>query len=122
MATLAELDSPVRTLIESVATFGDAPEMEAVGARLAEFARDLDYLQRHIDALDPARFGQRVLANMGRESPFLQLVHRPQGMMGAIHSHSVWVALAPITGTETHRHYDVEERAHDGKARLSLVE
>lgn len=122
MVTLAELDSPVRSLIESVAAFGDAPDMDVVGRRLTEFARDLDYLQHHIDALDPARFGQRVLANPGPEMPFMQLVHRPEGMMGAVHSHSVWVALAPVTGTETHRHYRVDERTDDGRAVLALAD
>lgn len=122
MATLAELDSPVRTLIESVAAFDDAPDMDLVGRRLAEFARDLDYLHHHIASLDPARFGQRVLANPGPDMPFMQMVHRPEGMMGAIHSHSVWVALAPIIGTETHRHYRVHERTQAGVARLTMTE
>ncbi len=122
MATLAELDSPVRSLIEAVAAFGDAPDMSVVGRKLAEFARDLDYLQHHIASLDPSRFGQRVLANPGPELPFMQLVHRPEGMMGAIHSHSVWVALAPVTGTETHRHYRVDERTPEGRARLAMTD
>ena len=41
--------------------------------------------------------------------------------MGAVHSHSTWVALAPITGTETHRQYDAA-RKNDGMARLDLRE
>jgi predicted metal-dependent enzyme (double-stranded beta helix superfamily) len=96
--------------------------MERIGRELANFARDLDYLKHHIDSLDPDRFGQRVLANTGPDGPFLQLVHRPDGMMGAIHSHAVWVALAPIIGTETHRHFGVEKRSPDGTARLTMLE
>lgn len=96
--------------------------MDAVGRALAAFTRDLDYLQHHIDSLDPLRFGARVLANTGNGDPFLQMVHRPEGMMGAIHSHAVWVALAPILGTETHRHYEVPERHENGTSELRLHE
>ena len=42
--------------------------------------------------------------------------------MGAVHSHSVWVALSPISGTETHRRYDVQERREDGQATVVLAE
>jgi predicted metal-dependent enzyme (double-stranded beta helix superfamily) len=124
MPAKPQLDSPVRTLLDIVSDLSGsgAPALERVGRELATFARDLEYLQHHIDSLDPGRFGQRVLANTGPDGPFLQLVHRPEGMMGAIHSHAVWVALAPITGTETHRHYAIDERKPDGSARLSLTE
>lgn len=40
--------------------------------------------------------------------------------MGAIHDHAVWVAVAPIVGIETHRHYRVHGMAE--RARLELVE
>jgi hypothetical protein len=42
--------------------------------------------------------------------------------MSKVHSHSVWVALAPITGTETHRQFEVRSRTPDGAADLRLRE
>ena len=40
--------------------------------------------------------------------------------MGAIHDHGCWVALAPITGIETHRHFRVRLDAQQ-VARLELA-
>ncbi len=123
MPSLAELDSPVRSFLESIAPHaGAAPDVEAIGRRLAEFARDLDYLGHHISRLDPARFGSRELANTSPGEPLLLLVHRPEGVMSATHSHRVWVALAPITGCETHRRYDVIAERPDHTAKLALAE
>ena len=43
MPTLAELDSPLRSFMESIFELNTAsPNMDAIGRKLAEFARDLD--------------------------------------------------------------------------------
>lgn len=123
MPSLAELDSPVRDFLASVRPLSrGVPEMDAIGRSLASFARDVDYLQHHIEAMPADRFASRELANTGPLDPVLLLVHRPEGVMSAVHSHSVWVALAPISGTETHRHYTVLSETPDGRAKLDVAE
>lgn len=52
--------------------------------------------------------------------PRLFLVHRRTGQMGAVHDHGVWVALAAVTGVETHRRW--RPRSADDRARIAIVE
>jgi hypothetical protein len=123
MATLAELDSPLRTFMESIFELNsDQPDMDAIGRKLAAFAQDRDYLAHHMAKLPEDRFSGRELAQTGQDVPTLLLVHRPEGVLSQVHSHNVWVALAPISGTETHRHFDVLERRADGTADVKLRE
>ena len=96
------------------------PDMGAVSKLLVELASDTEYWARDIARFDPARAGTVDLLRQA-EGPCLIFVHRPEGVMGAVHSHSTWVALAPITGTETHRRYDAA-RNDDGTARMELKE
>lgn len=99
------LDGPVRALLDRIA--GPAalaePDLPAIGDALTDLARDHDYLRRWIEALDPGGGGARIHAP--ERGPRLQIVHRPEGGMGPVHDHGVWVALATITGVETHRRY-----------------
>lgn len=123
MPTLAELDSPLRSFMESIFELNTAsPNLDAIGRRLAEFARDQDYLAHHMAKLPKDRFAGRDLAEVSPELPNLLLVHRPEGVMSQVHSHNVWVAIAPITGTETHRQFDVRARRDDGTADIELLE
>ncbi len=121
MPTLADLDSPLRSFMESIFELNTAtPDMDAIGRKLASFAQDRDYLAHHMAKLPPDRFAGRELAQTGQDVPTLLLVHRPEGVLSQVHSHNVWVAIAPITGTETHREFDVLARRDDGTADLQL--
>jgi hypothetical protein len=123
MSTLAELDSPLRSFMESIFELNSGqPDMDAIGRKLAAFAQDRDYLAHHMAKLPQDRFAGRDLAQTGPDVPTLLIVHRPEGVMSQVHSHNVWVALAPITGTETHRQFDVLERRNDGTADVKLHE
>lgn len=121
MTDIATLDGPVRSFFSRLASVaaGEA-DMSAVSRLLVELATDTEYWARDIAKFDPAKAGTVDLLRQA-EGPCLIFVHRPEGMMGAVHSHSTWVALAPITGTETHRQYDAA-RKDDGTARLDLHE
>jgi predicted metal-dependent enzyme (double-stranded beta helix superfamily) len=120
MGSIATLDGPVRGFFERLETLaGTVPDMGRIPALLVELSRDGDYFAHHIAAA-PENGSLPIYAP--EHGPRLTLVHRPEGTVGAVHSHSVWVALAPITGTETHRRYDVLERRNDGQAKLALAE
>lgn len=120
MTTPATLDTPLRLFFEKLEPLATAtPDMARIATLLVELSRDGDYFAHHIAAA-PAN-GARPL-HVPAEGPCLQLVHRPEGVMGAVHSHSVWVAVAPVTGTETHRRFDVTKRRADGHATLKLAE
>ena len=103
----AALDAPVRTLFERIAAAdGPSLDMDAIGAALVDLAHDLDYLGPWVD-----RLGDRsgaIPIHDPAEGPRVTLVHRTEGQMSAVHDHGTWVAIAPITGLETHRRW----RAH----------
>ena len=107
------LDTPVRTLFERVAAAaGPTPDLQAIGAALVDLARDLDYLGPWVE-----RLGDRsgaIPIHDPAEGPRVTLVHRTEGQMSAVHDHGTWVAIAPITGLETHRRWRVHRR--DGAA------
>ena len=117
---LRALDAPVRSLFERVADAveRDAPDMNAIAAALIKLAADHDYLAPRVRA-----FGDRTGAvglHVPSRGPRLSLVHRGEGQMGAIHDHGCWVAIAAITGIETHRHFRVTATS-DQLARLELI-
>ena len=114
------LDAPVRTLFELVAgpAAAPTPELDRIGAALAELARNGAYLERWIERLGET--SGAVPVHAPRRGPRLMLVHRLRGQMGAVHDHSTWVALAPVTGIETHRRYRVRDQGSG--ARPELVE
>ena len=117
---LATLDAPVRALFERVARAvdGDAPDLPAIAAAMIELGTDHDFLAPKVRA-----FGDRpgsVGLHVPDRGPRLTLVHRGEGQMGAIHDHGCWVALAAVTGIETHRHFRASATATQ-LARLELV-
>jgi len=122
MTALAALDQPIRSLYDRVATYAEPLDMDAIGRALAEFAHDEEYLAHHIAKLPADRFSGRILAEPAPDLPLLNLVYRPEGVVSKVHSHSVWVAIAPINGTETHRHFRIDEKTPDGRAKLTLDE
>jgi predicted metal-dependent enzyme (double-stranded beta helix superfamily) len=104
---IASLDAPVRALYERVAAAiaGDGPDMAAIALAMLGLATDHDYVAPRVRALGD-RSGAIGL-HVPARGPRLSLVHRGDGQMGAIHDHGCWVAIATITGIETHRHFRV---------------
>jgi predicted metal-dependent enzyme (double-stranded beta helix superfamily) len=117
---LASMDAPVRRLFERIAPAltGATPDVDSVAAAMIEFARDHDYLVPRIRAMGERGGGTGLHAPA--RGPRLMLVHRAEGQMGAIHDHGCWVALTPVTGVETHRHFRVHARGTEF-ARLELA-
>jgi predicted metal-dependent enzyme (double-stranded beta helix superfamily) len=113
---VAALDSPVRTLLAQVdvstPTAPSSSDLVAIGAALAEFATDLDYLAPWVARLGGRPGGLAIHAQT--RGPRLLLVHRPEGGMSAVHDHGTWVALATIAGVETHRQYRRVENGSGG--------
>ena len=117
---LTRLDAPVRTLFERIAGPAAAatPDLAAIGAALVELAGDVDYLGPWV-----ARLGDEsgvLPIHVPERGPRLMLVHRSEGQMGAIHDHATWVAISPIVGLETHRHYRLS--GEGSAARPEIVE
>ncbi len=99
------IDTPVLALLKRIAgpAASATPDLRSIGAALADFASDVDYLQRWMDRISSD--GGGVVIHAPERGPRIQIVHRPKGEMGPVHDHGVWVALAAITGVEHHRRY-----------------
>ena len=117
---LVIMDAPVRRLFERIAPAldGSTPDVAAVAAAMIELATDHDYLVHHIRAVGDVTGSVPIHAPA--RGPRLMLAHRLAGQMGAIHDHGCWVALTPVTGVETHRHFRVHASG-DQIARLELA-
>lgn len=107
--TAPVMDGPVREFFERLEPLAAAPQpdMPAIGGLLVDLSRDSEYLDHHIERVREGG-GKPIYAP--ERGPRLLIVHRGEGQMGAIHSHKVWVAIAPIVGTETHRLYAVGDK------------
>jgi hypothetical protein len=105
--SLGGLDTPVRAMFERIAgpVSASMPDLAAIGAALAELAADGDYLARWIDDLGDESGLRRIHAP--ERGPRLQIVHRREGEMGAVHDHQTWVAISPVTRLEAHRRYQI---------------
>ena len=119
------VDAPIRALFERVAASirPQAPHLDAIAEALAELARDVEYLAPRIAELGVASRAQAMYAPA--RGPRLMLAHRREGQMGAVHDHGCWVAVTPIVGIETHRHWRVADGGPGparGVARIRLVE
>lgn len=119
--TLATLDSPIRTFFERLEPMAavEQPDMGAIADLLTWLAADSEYFEHHVDRVRD-KSGARPI-HAPESGPRLMIVHRLAGEMGAIHSHKVWVAIAPLSGVETHRLYDVRKK-EAGKADLKMAE
>jgi predicted metal-dependent enzyme (double-stranded beta helix superfamily) len=107
-------DAALRALFDRVAvasgTSGGGPNLRAIGDALVELAADAEYLAGWIDRLGQG--SASLPMHVSPEGPRLTLVHRTEGEMSAVHDHGVWVAIAPITGLESHRRW--RRRPGDG--------
>ena len=107
MDRLDRNDAPVRSLFERIAGPAAAAPLDlaAIGAALADLAKDVDFLAPWVARLGGRSGGLPIHAPA--RGPRLLLVHRSEGQMGAIHDHATWVAISPILGLETHRRYRI---------------
>jgi predicted metal-dependent enzyme (double-stranded beta helix superfamily) len=112
-------DAPVRELLEAIAgpASAEQPDLPAIGAALVALAADTAYLDPWVRGLGETSGTVRIHAP--ERGPRLMLVHRLEGQMGAVHDHRVWVALATVTGLETHRRY-ARPDAPDGVPTLAV--
>ncbi len=120
--TQATLDAPVRGFFERLEPLAasPAPDMPAIAGILTELAQDQEYFAHHIERVRDMSGAKPI--HMPERGPRLMIVHRLNGQMGAVHSHKVWVAIAPLAGVETHRLYDVAKKTPEGQATLKLAE
>jgi hypothetical protein len=118
----AGLAQPIQALFDAVDRELRAPslDLDAIGARLSSLAGDVALFRPWIDLL-----GERsgaVPIHAPDRGPRLMLVHRLDGQMSAVHDHGTWVAISPISGTETHRRWR-RSPAQDGAApRVELAD
>jgi hypothetical protein len=117
------MDEPIRTFFDRAGPHLEVPDPDAIGRELAALAGDGDYAAHLVSRLDGGTTGGLAL-HAPERGPRLLFVHRPEGVMSWTHSHSVWVALAPVRGLETHRRYEVRDLSPqaDGPAHLEMAE
>jgi hypothetical protein len=113
---------PLRRFADRLAEVRSAEvfDLHQVGRVLAELAADEDFFRPLIAQLPAGSPGSRWLIRPER-GPRLVLVHRPDGVMGYTHSHRCWVAIAPVSGVETHQQWDAV-RHPGGRAELRLTD
>lgn len=115
-------DAPVRTFVERLtAALDPGPDMAAIGRALQDLAADRDYFDPLIEVIDEEAGGGAGLY-VPEQGPRLFLLHRPRGVMSYVHSHSVFVGLAPVRGVETHRRYEVESLTPPDRAVIRVAE
>jgi len=112
--------APLRRFADQVEEISSAEvfDLDRVGRVLVELAADEEFFGPLIAQLPAGSPGSRWLIKPER-GPRLVLVHRPDGVMGYTHSHRCWVALAPVSGVETHQRWNAVRQA-DGRADLHL--
>lgn len=111
------MDHLLRCLLTDLEPLGATPDEGSLASIVQSFVADEDYWRHHIDRAG----GKHVLLHGGQRGPQVALAHRCNGTMSYVHSHRVWVALAPVAGAETHRRYAVTDR-HDDMVRLAMTE
>ena len=102
------LDAPVREFLDRLSSLGS--DVGAIGAALAVLAADTDYFAPMIAELDPTQNGGFPL-HVPERGPRLFFLHRPRGVMSAVHSHGCWIAIACVAGNETHQRFSDDEGA-----------
>jgi predicted metal-dependent enzyme (double-stranded beta helix superfamily) len=102
------VDAPVREFLDRLSSLGS--DVPAVGSALAALASDTDYFGPMIAQINPEENGGFPL-HVPERGPRLFFLHRPRGVMSAVHSHGTWIAVACVAGTETHQHFAVSGSA-----------
>ena len=109
------MDAPVREFLDRLSSLGPE-DVPAIGRALASLASDSDYFAPMIAEIDPLQNGGFPL-HVPERGPRLFFLHRPRGVMSAVHSHGTWIAVACVAGTETHHRFAVSGSA--ASARLA---
>ena len=102
------MDAPVREFLDQLSALGS--DVPAIGRALASLASDADYFAPMIAEIDPLENGGAAL-HVPERGPRLFFLHRPRGVMSAVHSHGTWIAVACVAGTETHQRFSDERGA-----------
>ena len=100
-------DAPVRRLLDRIAALTETTmpsDLAPAAVALADLASDLDYVGGWIRRLGDA--SGLVAIHAPERGPRLMLAHRLDGRLSAVHDHGTWVAIAAVTGAETHRRYE----------------
>ena len=100
-------DAPVRRLLDRIAVLAGSAgpsDLSEAALALAELAADLDYVGGWIRSLGDS--SGLVGIHAPERGPRLMLAHRLDGRLSAVHDHGTWVAIAAVTGVETHRRYE----------------
>lgn len=97
-------DAPVRAFLDRLPGLGS--DVAGIGRALADLAADTHYFAPLIAQIDPLENGG-VALHVPERGPRLFFLHRPRGVMSAVHSHGTWIAVACVAGVETHRRYEV---------------
>jgi len=116
---VSTLDAPVRAFLDRMAELGS--DVPAIGRALADLAGDIDYFAPMMARIDPLENGGAAL-HVPERGPRLFFLHRPRGVMSAVHSHGTWIAVACVAGVETHRRYAVSSVAPPGSAAAVVAE
>jgi predicted metal-dependent enzyme (double-stranded beta helix superfamily) len=99
------VDAPVKEFLDRLSSLGS--DVIGIGRALATLALDADYFAPMIAQIDPSENGGAAL-HVPERGPRLFFLHRPRGVMSAVHSHGTWIAVACVAGIETHRRYEVD--------------
>lgn len=103
------MDAPVREFLDKLEALSDPkPDVAGIGAALATLASDSEYFASMIAQIDPEQNGGFPL-HVPERGPRLFFLHRPRGVMSAVHSHGTYIAVACVAGTETHQRFTVSE-------------
>jgi hypothetical protein len=111
------VDAVMRTFLAEVEPLGPAPDTESLVTALQRFASDSDYWAYQVGRAD----GSSLSLHRPDAGVQVLVVHRTDGTLSYVHSHSVWVALTALEGVETHRRYEVHP-VDEEHADVALVE
>ena len=101
------MDAPVREFLDKLeALSSPEPDVARIGSALGSLAADSEYFAAMIAQIDPEQNGGFPL-HVPEWGPRLFFLHRPRGVMSAVHSHGTYIAVACVAGTETHQRFDV---------------
>ena len=101
------MDAPVASFLDRLASaLSPVFSLDAAGAALSSLASDTDYFAPMIAQIDPAQNGGFPI-HVPERGPRVFFLHRPRGVMSAVHSHGCWVAIACVAGNETHQTFAV---------------
>lgn len=116
------MDAPVRSFLARLWELSAGKvDLGGIGQALAELAADTDYFAPMIAGMNPDDNGG-VALHVAERGPRLLFLHRPRGVMSAVHSHGTWVAIACVQGVETHRRYEVGSVTPPDRAEIRVAE